>query len=114
MDHSARLRRLRAALAKERLAALLVTHLPNVRYLCGFTGSHGVLAVTADRAAFFTDGRYTTQALAEVKGAEIQVPKKPALPEAIAWLRRRRARPIGLEGDHLSANVRAGIAKGRE
>ena len=114
MDYPGRVRRLRAALAKQRLAAVLVTHLPNVRYLCGFTGSHGVLAVTEDRAAFFTDGRYTTQAHAEVKGADIRVPKRPALTEAVAWLRRRRARPIGLEGDRLSANARADIAKGHE
>ena len=109
-----RLTRLRAALAHAKLDALLVTHLPNVRYLCGFTGSSGVLAVTADRAAFFTDGRYTTQANEEVKGAEIFVPKKPALTEAVPWLRRRRARRIGLEADRLSANAYAAIAKGHE
>jgi Xaa-Pro aminopeptidase len=114
MDYAARLTRLRAALAHDKLDALLVTHLPNVRYLCGFTGSNGILAVTADRAAFFTDGRYITQAHEQVKGAETLIPKKPALPEAVAWLRRRRARRIGLEADRLSANARTAIAKGQE
>ena len=65
MDHSGRQRRLRAALAENNLDWLLVTHLPNVRYLSGFTGSAGVLLV-GEEDTFFTDGRYATQARAEV------------------------------------------------
>ena len=34
-------------------------------WLSGFTGSAGLAIVLADRAAIFTDGRYTTQAVAE-------------------------------------------------
>ena len=37
-------------------------------WLTGFSGSAGAAAVLADRAAFFTDGRYTLQAAAEVDG----------------------------------------------
>ena len=40
-------RALRAALAAEGLDGLLVTHLPNVRYLTGFTGSAALLLVHA-------------------------------------------------------------------
>ena len=43
--------------------ALLVTHLPNVFYLCGFTGSNAALIVLPGAAHLFTDGRYTIQAL---------------------------------------------------
>ena len=42
--------------------ALLVTHLPNVRYLTGFTGSAAMLLVTDDALVFTSDGRYRTQA----------------------------------------------------
>ena len=42
--------------------ALLVTWLPNVRYLTGFTGSSATLLVTGDTAVFTSDGRYRTQA----------------------------------------------------
>ncbi len=45
--------------------ALVVTHLPNVFYLCGFTGSNAVLLVLADSLHLFTDGRYTIQAREE-------------------------------------------------
>ena len=53
--------------------SLLVTHLPDVRYLCGFTGSSAYLAITANRAAMFTDGRYTTQAAQETSAAKVVI-----------------------------------------
>lgn len=41
-------------------------------FLTGFTGSAGSALVLADKAAFFTDGRYTIQALAEVDGTAFE------------------------------------------
>jgi Xaa-Pro aminopeptidase len=38
-------------------------------WLTGFTGSAGLAIVLAERAAVFTDGRYTTQVVAETDGA---------------------------------------------
>src|SRR5580704_15117061 len=40
-------------------------------WLTGFTGSAGMAAVLKNKAAFFTDGRYTLQAEVEVKGFEL-------------------------------------------
>src|ERR1700691_357112 len=37
-------------------------------WLTGFTGSAGMAVALKNKAAFFTDGRYTLQAEAEVKG----------------------------------------------
>ena len=51
-----------AGFAERKVDALLVTALPNVRYLTGFTGSNGALLLTPERAIFFTDPRYTIQA----------------------------------------------------
>jgi Xaa-Pro aminopeptidase len=65
--------------------SLLVTHLPDVRYLCGFTGSNAYLAITANRAAMFTDGRYTTQARQETQAATVHI-AKAARDEACRWL----------------------------
>ena len=42
--------------------AFLVSHLPNIRYLCGFTGSAALLLVEQSSATLFTDSRYTFQA----------------------------------------------------
>jgi Xaa-Pro aminopeptidase len=51
------------------IAALLVTHLPNVRWLTGFTGSAALLLVTRDRCTLITDFRYASQAPGEVGSA---------------------------------------------
>jgi Xaa-Pro aminopeptidase len=59
----------RALLAAEGLEALLVSHLPNIRYLTGFTGSAALLLLRPDEAILFTDFRYATQAPDEVGGA---------------------------------------------
>ena len=69
-----------------RAEALLVTHGPDVRYLSGFTGSNGAVVLLGGRAVLFTDGRYTTQAKAEVGGLKVVVGKKAAGPAAAEWL----------------------------
>ena len=68
---------LRAALAAEGLDALLVTHLPNIRYLTGFSGSAGLLVVAGDRTTLVTDFRYAMQGPAEAGGAaDVEVDQK--------------------------------------
>jgi Xaa-Pro aminopeptidase len=57
-----RLAALRQRLAKEDLAAFLVASSPNRAYLSGFTGTSGVLVVTASDSLLLTDFRYTEQA----------------------------------------------------
>jgi Xaa-Pro aminopeptidase len=61
-----RLAALAAALDHAHLDGLLVTSLPNIRYLTGFSGTSALLLVTARDVAFVTDSRYDTQATAEV------------------------------------------------
>ena len=41
-------------LGAEELDGLLVTHLPNIRYLTGFGGTNGVVLVRPDGATFLT------------------------------------------------------------
>ncbi|MFL5626502.1 MAG: aminopeptidase P family N-terminal domain-containing protein, partial [Ktedonobacteraceae bacterium] len=68
----------------------MVTNLPNIRYLSGFTGSAGVLVVTAREQVLLTDGRYTEQARQEVEGAKVKIKivKKSALAAAAEWLQK--------------------------
>lgn len=62
----ARQARLRERLRREGLAGLIVTHMPNVRYLTGFTGSSAVLLVFERETVLVTDTRYEVQAGREV------------------------------------------------
>jgi Xaa-Pro aminopeptidase len=77
---------LRRKLSRAGLPGLLVTHAPDVRYLCGFTGSNAALAVTRRAARFFTDGRYTAQAAEEVKAARVQIVSSAVAVSAVEWL----------------------------
>jgi len=59
------------------LNGLLVTHLPNIRYLTGFTGSAGLLLVRTDATVLITDFRYAVQAPDEAgDAAEVEVDQK--------------------------------------
>src|SRR5439155_15883160 len=113
MDYKGRQRRLQEALHRNRLDALMVTHLPNIRYLCGFTGSSGVLLVTARDSVLLTDGRYTEQAKREVKGAKVKIVKKSALAAAAEWFQKHsRLTRIAIEATHMTVADRASLAKG--
>lgn len=54
------------SLTAAHLDGLLITSLPNVRYLTGFSGTSALLFVTARDAFLVTDFRYQTQVRAEV------------------------------------------------
>ena len=106
MDFQARQQKLREHLATTRFDALLISHLPNIRYLCGFTGSAGLLLVEEAGSVFFTDVRYDTQAHDEVKGAKVVIARKSVLQALGEFLeaRRKRARAwtIGIEAEHFT------------
>jgi Xaa-Pro aminopeptidase len=88
-DTTWRLAAVREALARHGAAALLVPssdphlseYLPERwqgrQWLSGFTGSAGIVAVTADAAALFTDSRYWVQAEAELAGTGIELVRVP-------------------------------------
>ncbi len=65
---------------------MLVTHLPDLRYLSGFTGSSAALAITRRAARLFTDGRYTAQAAEEVKAAQVEIVAGSPAVSAVQWL----------------------------
>src|SRR5205807_4824619 len=82
MNYRNRHSKLRNAVADRGLDAVLITHLPNIRYLCGFTGSSAVLTFCRGVWELFTDGRYTEQARKQVKGAAVRVDATPPLAHA--------------------------------
>ncbi|HEU5351181.1 MAG TPA: Xaa-Pro peptidase family protein [Terracidiphilus sp.] len=86
MDHLRRIGQLRRRMTRAGIPGLVVTHLPDVRYLSGFSGSSAALAVTRRAARLFTDGRYTTQAAEEVRAAKIQIGSGPPSIAAVQWL----------------------------
>jgi Xaa-Pro aminopeptidase len=90
-------------LRQEALDGLLVTSLPNVRYLTGFSGTNAILLVTAAQRWLFTDFRYADQAAAEAGDAARVVVETASLWRGI-WETLRSTRGVhalGFEAAHL-------------
>lgn len=108
MNYERRIATLRESLREQELEAIFVTNLTNVRYLCGFAGSNGMLLVTERAARFFTDGRYRTQSAKQVQGADIVIYNNPpdlgpALQKAASDL---GAKEIGFEAANVTVAKR--------
>ena len=84
--------------------ALLVTHGADLRYLCGFTGSAGALAVVQGRARLFTDGRYREQAKAEVEGVTVSIESRSAMLAAVEWLVSRGVARCAFDATHTTVS----------
>jgi Xaa-Pro aminopeptidase len=105
MSRRARLQMLGSEMRRQSAPLLLITHLPDVRYLTGFTGSNAVLVVRSSprlSARLFTDGRYTAQARAEVQGATVRIAPKSALAEACAFAVAVGAGQCGFDRGHTT------------
>jgi len=97
-----RLGALRARIAGAGLDALLVTHLPNIRYLTGFSGTAGLLLVSADRTTLITDFRYEAQASLEVhRDIVVEIERANLWGRLKQVLERMGAPTLGYEQDYL-------------
>ena len=83
---------------------MLVTSLPNIRYLSGFSGSSALLVLgAADGDVFLTDFRYETQVAGELDPAlEVRIVNEDLLKTARALLASRGAGRVGFERAQLS------------
>ena len=119
MKYLSRLKRLAAQFDHDGLDAAFITHLANIRYLCGFTGSSGVLVLSRGTWELFTDGRYTEQAKRQVRGAKVLVNGLPPLAHAarIAGSRLKRGRAmvrVAIERDYMTLSMQARLASEME
>lgn len=75
-----------------------------IKYLCGFSGSAGMLAVTADKVFLFVDGRYELQARQEVDTNKISVVNQtPCLENVLCFLEQQKVQKIGFDGWSVAA-----------
>ena len=89
----------------------ICARMTNIRYLCGFTGSDGILLVSPGGTVFITDGRYEEQSRREVLGAEVVVSDRKWR-EASRRLRRVRPSGIGFESRHMSVEQFRFLSRG--
>jgi Xaa-Pro aminopeptidase len=115
-----RLARAREELRSSSLDALVVTHLPNIRYLTGFNGTAGLVLLTAERCALVVDFRYATAARSTIEGGEladaveIVVAPQSYDETLLPMLKRLGARRTGIEAAWMSVSrfmrLSAGLA----
>ena len=94
-----RLAGLRASFRAPLIDGLLVSHLPNIRYLTGFTGTKARLLVTEEAALLAVDARYRQQAKEEAPHCQILSEREEALRDAIVQAKLKR---LGFESGYLS------------
>jgi len=91
----------------EGLDALLVTSLPNIYYLCGFTGSTAQLLLTKGQCWILTDFRYHTQ-VAEQVDPSFKLHDNTGidlLKETLPALLGDGSSKVGFESDHVSGTM---------
>lgn len=85
----------------ENLDALLISSRADMRYLCHFTGTEGVLLLTRNQMVFLTDSRYHKQAQTEVTADEILCYQNK-LQTTAETLSAHSCRRIGFDARHLT------------
>lgn len=93
--------RIAQQLPELKLDALIVSALPNIRYLCGFTGSNGLLVLSADGGTLFTDPRYTLQAANE-SSCNVEIVKGSLFAAALKLIAKKRWKRLGFEANRIS------------
>ncbi|MBV9468815.1 MAG: aminopeptidase P family protein [Abitibacteriaceae bacterium] len=112
MNYSARLDNLRRKLSSAKYDALVISELNNVRYLCGFTGTSGMLAITANEAYFITDFRYQSQAAEQVDPRyQTAIAEKGLWKETARLLKKLKVKRVGFEAEHTSVAALEDITK---
>jgi Xaa-Pro aminopeptidase len=91
--------------AELKIDAFLVSALPNIRYLSGFTGDNGLLLVTPESQTLFTDPRFTIQASEECTCTVKIAPRGPVDPYAIEAIHRKKLKRVGFEASRMTFDV---------
>jgi Xaa-Pro aminopeptidase len=100
---------LRADMDGAGLDVLLITHLPNLRYVTGFSGSAGAAILTATRCMLVVDFRYLTSAREVIAShpdglVDLALVDRTHDETVIDLLRQVGARQVGIEGASMTVS----------
>ncbi|NTU67944.1 MAG: aminopeptidase P family protein [Chlorobiaceae bacterium] len=91
--------------------SLLVTDLPTIRWLTGFSGSSARLLLVGGQAALFTDFRYQQQVRRETSGIAVVI-MKDNLARELAACPLRLGERMALQADHVSWHEMRQLSEG--
>jgi Xaa-Pro aminopeptidase len=112
MDFATRRNKLRKLLKKSGAEALLVTSVPNVTYLTGFTGDSSYLLITQENELLVSDGRFLTQIEEECPGLDMNI-RRPGIlihQQVAKILRGSGFSRLAIEADSMTVATRKRIA----
>ncbi|MBI2822847.1 MAG: aminopeptidase P family protein [Acidobacteria bacterium] len=92
-------------LRRRRIGGLIVTHLPNIRYLTGFSGSSALALATTRENFLLLDSRYVEQARSEVHDCTVVPVSGPAWKTLVTLIRSARLRRLGFESQSISYDL---------
>ncbi|MGG1679857.1 M24 family metallopeptidase [Neobacillus sp. NRS-1170] len=97
-----KLEKLRSSFGAYGIDGILITSSYNRRYISNFTGSAGVVLISANKALFITDFRYIEQASKQCDGFEI-IKFSGSIPEEVAQQAKNLGiQKLGIEEDYLT------------
>jgi Xaa-Pro aminopeptidase len=110
-----RLSRARDDMRAAGVEALVVTHLPNLRYLTGFSGTAGAAILSADRCVLVVDFRYAAAgrellASRPADGMDLEIVDRGYDEAIVEVLRRTPASRIGIEAASMSVSRFNGLS----
>jgi len=80
---------------------MLISSMPNVRYLSGFSGTDATLLIARHCKILFTDSRYTTQARDQAPAFRI-ITYKRKVEEIAGFIKKSRIKRLGYEPDRIT------------
>jgi Xaa-Pro aminopeptidase len=95
---------LQKKLSAEKLDAVLISKMENIRYLSSFSGSTGYMIVDQKNAYIFVDFRYVEQVKKETSKIEIIHTSRSQSGEVCEFIKKKKYKKIAVEGGHLSLN----------
>ncbi|MEH7305621.1 M24 family metallopeptidase [Neobacillus drentensis] len=97
-----KIEKLRSNFSTHGIDGILITSPYNRRYISNFTGTAGVVLISADKAQFLTDFRYIEQATKQCQGFEI-IKITGSIPEEVAVQAKKLGiQKLGFEEDFLT------------
>lgn len=97
-----KIERLRSNFSTLGIDGMLITSPYNRRYMANFTGTAGVVLISADKAQFITDFRYVEQASKQCQGFEI-IKFSSSIPQEVAQqVKKLGIKKLGFEEDFVT------------
>ena len=100
------------SLESKGIDGILISHITNVRYITGFSGSYGCLLISSKEKIFWTDSRYEEHAKQEIEDFDIFIEKEGRPKEVVEMAKLLGIKTLGFESSVSYEFYRSLLRKG--